>query len=183
MYSKAGFELTEPPMRESDPKGIEYGACRFSLNNKKIVYRIGKNTPDRPGYFATMWKRAIKTKEIIPFDYNDDIDYLIIDVDSVSDAGEYFCGQFIFDRQVLLDKKLMQNVNNNGKLATRVFPPWSEKLAKESIERSIQSSLLVKKTQNMSNSAKSTQKWQLNYFISVDENYQFDMDLLKKLLK
>ncbi len=40
-----------------------------------------------------------------------------------------------------------------GKLAFRVFPPWSEDLALESIAASQQKSLTIKKTQRMSKSA------------------------------
>ena len=56
----------------------------MKLNGYNIILRIAKNTNDRPGAFVTLWKRCKNSGNIIPFDENDNINYILISVNRKS---------------------------------------------------------------------------------------------------
>lgn len=170
IYKPAGLQITMPVQREFDPKGFGYVASRFGLNGNSIVFRVAKTTPDRPGQFVTLWKRPVAGGDIVPLDFDDDIDFVVVDVMGHGD-GEIYRGQFIFSKRILVEKKIMSSCEKGGKLAIRVFPPWSEELTRGA----------VKKVGKMSGGAKETQKWQLKYYFPILENGSFDSNIVKKL--
>jgi hypothetical protein len=152
VYNKCGFNLTNlKPNIES----IEYGACSFRLNEKMIEYRVSKITPTKTGQFVTIWKR---NKEGItqPFDFTDDIDFIII----TAMSGNNF-GQFIFPKTVLASKGIITLNRKEGKRGIRVYPPWDTPSNKQ---------------------AQKTQSWQTNYFLSIKNDNTTDLNLAKKLL-
>ena len=55
-------------------------------------------------------------------------------------------GQFIFPREVLLNKNILESENNKGKMAMRVYPDRETELKK---------------------TAEQIQKWQSDYFIDL----------------
>ncbi|MCF7899921.1 MepB family protein [Candidatus Babeliales bacterium] len=124
------------PEKESQ----EYGACTFEMNNKIIKFRVAKITPTKSGQFVTFWKR-IGDGPIMPYDADDSFDMLIINV-----KNSTHCGQFIFSKNVLEEKKIISKNGNGGKRAIRVYPPWD-------ITSSPQ--------------AQKTQAWQLLYFVEI----------------
>jgi hypothetical protein len=124
-----------------EPESVEYGACRFVLDGKNIVFRVAKITPKKVGQFVTVWKRPDKTT--MPFESTDSIDFIIIYV-----ADEEKRGQFIFDKEMLIKKGIISNDDKIGKMGIRVYPPWSSPESKQGL---------------------STQKWQLNYFYAIDD--------------
>jgi hypothetical protein len=137
VYEPAGLKVTKEAVREAESS--EYGACRFGLNGHAIVFRIAKTTPTKIGQFVTIWKRPTTSGIIAPFDISDDVAFVIV---SVSDAQH--CGQFVFDQKTLVAKGIMSRGGKGGKRGIRVYPPWSEPLAKDAVR---------------------TQKWQLQYFL------------------
>jgi hypothetical protein len=152
VYNKCDFNLTNlKPNLES----IEYGACSFTLNEKMIEYRVSKITPTKSGQFVTIWKR---NKEGItqPFDFTDDIDFIIIT--SISDNN---FGQFIFPKTVLANKGVITQNGKEGKRGIRVYPPWDKPSNKQ---------------------AQKTQSWQTNYFLTIKNDNTTDLNLAKKLL-
>ncbi len=66
LYEPAGIKLTSYPVPESE--SAEYGAYCFSLDHKKVLFRIAKTTPTKIGQFVTLWKRPSPKGEIVPFD-------------------------------------------------------------------------------------------------------------------
>ncbi len=76
VYKPLGLVLNQDPIKDINPKNEEYGAYILYLNEKKVLFRVAKVTNDRPGAFVTMWKRCRETGNIVPFAYEDNIDYL-----------------------------------------------------------------------------------------------------------
>lgn len=139
VYLPAGLQLTEAPQREAE--SADYGAVRLGLNGQRVVFRIAKITPIKIGQFVTLWKRPCVGTPV-PLDGNDGIAFVVI---SVSDAGHH--GQFIFSREILLAKGVMSIGGVGGKCAMRVYPPWSQPVAKQAIK---------------------TQQWQARYFVALE---------------
>jgi hypothetical protein len=137
---------------QKEAESDEYSAYRFLLNDKNICYREAKITPTKTGQFVTLWKRN-KTGTIEPFDYSDAIDFVIVSV-----RKDQNWGQFIFPKKILLEKGVFSTPNKEGIRATRVYPPWDETTSKQ---------------------AQKTQKWQLDYFISLTNSNKIDFDQLR----
>ncbi len=133
------MQLTHFPQPEAESP--EYGAFRFGLDSHTIVFRVAKTTPTKLGQFVTLWKRPTPDSEIMPLDIADKVDFVVI---SVADADHG--GQFIFSKQLLLEKGVMSCEGKGGKRAIRVYPPWVVPTAKEAIR---------------------TQRWQTEYFLPL----------------
>ncbi len=134
-----------------EEEGQAYDACKFELNRLKIICRNGKITPKKVGQFVTFWKR--NTKGITAaYNEKDPLDFFVINV-----KKEKRLGQFVFPKSVLTDKAIISSINNKGKRGFRVYPIWD-----------------VANNQQ----AQKTQKWQLKYFVEIDESVD-----LKKVLK
>lgn len=151
IYNKLNAAFTEP---QPESESAEYSAFRFQLNNKNICYREAKITPTKTGQFVTLWKRS-SSKTIAPFDVSDNIDFVLVSVRK----NEVF-GHFIFPQSVLFEKGIFSTPKKEGIRATRVYPPWDETTSKQ---------------------AQKTQKWQLDYFIEINESAS--LEKLKNLLR
>jgi hypothetical protein len=144
IYNKCLFQFSDPiPEAES----AEYGACRFSINELKIIFRIAKITPTKIGQFVTIWQRNAEGITA-PFDVSDDFDALIIHT-----RKDEKWGQFIFPKAILLEKSVISKKNKGGKRGFRVYPPWD----------------VVDNKQ-----AEKTQHWQTAYFLEVVEENKID---------
>jgi hypothetical protein len=151
LYDKCSFELKELKLNS---ESAEYGACSFNLDENKMVHRVSKITPTKVGQFVTIWKRN-KNGQTEPFDISDDFDFMAI----TSRNGDNI-GQFIFPKSVLVDKGIITQNGKGGKRGMRVYPPWDTVTNKQ---------------------AEKTQSWQINYFITIQNNPN-DFDLIRKLL-
>ena len=156
IYSPAGLKLTTMALRESE--SFAYGACRFILNGKAIVFRTAKITSSKVGQFVTVWKRPKPGSIIVPFDITDGIEFLIV---SVSD-GMAYKGQFVFDQRILLMKDIMSQDNKGGKRGFRLYPPWIKPLSQEALK---------------------TQKWQLPYFFFLEKAGKADLEVVCNLFQ
>jgi hypothetical protein len=137
-----------------EAESSEYGACTFVLNNLNIRYRTAKITPTKTGQFVTLWKR-INQGPIQPFNSTDPIDLFI-----VSTRKDNNFGLFIFPKSILITKEIVTD-KKEGKRAIRVYPPWDITTSKQ---------------------AQKTQKWQLDYFLEIQENNLFDIALANQLI-
>lgn len=153
LYIPAGLKVTKDPRRESESE--EYGACRLGLENRNVVFRVAKTTPTKIGQFVTLWKRPQSTTTAL--DINDNVDYVVISSSNATSQG-----QFIFDREALLREGIMAKAGKKGKMAFRVYPPWSKPEAPQAIK---------------------TQKWQLRYFVNHTQSNQQAYALVRKLFK
>lgn len=176
-FVPAGYKITKNVEIDSVLESSKYEALNFSLDNRNMVYRRGKVTSDRPGAFLAVWKRPfsenINGNKPIPLK-SKDLDYLFIRVDSHSNITEQLehkskCGMFIFPVSILIEKGIVSQMKSKGKTGFRVFPPWSE-------DRGITG------TKVFSESGKKTQRWQLPFFLEIDEDGSIDSFELSKVL-
>ena len=116
--------------------------------------RNAKITPTKIGQFVTLWKR-LNNGPIQPFDVSDSFDFVIINVRSENQIG-----QFIFPKKVLIEKDVFTTPSKEGKRAIRVYPLWDKPLSKQALK---------------------TQQWQLDYFLAIDEVGKTDVQRAKKL--
>jgi hypothetical protein len=135
------------------PESKEYGACQFTINQKQIQFRVAKITPTKIGQFVTFWKRLAEGP-IAPYDMADEVDYFVV---SVRDDINF--GLFIFPKLALLHQGYVSKNRIGGKRAMRVYPSWDKPVSSQAIQ---------------------TQKWQLKYFIAINEK-NIDVEKIQKL--
>ena len=166
-FIPAGYKLTTDIELDAIPESSKYDALVFGLDNKTIFYRKGNVTPDRPGAFLAVWQRpsspSINENKPIPLT-GDDLDYLFVQVQehtSLTRSDEVInnpkSGLFIFPVSELIKRGIVSCATKKGKTGFRVFPPWSQDRG-------------VAGTKVFSESGKKTQRWQLPYFVGIDEN-------------
>ncbi len=149
VYIPHGFVCTDV-VQEAESQ--EYEACAFHINSRIIQFHVAKITPTKNGQFVTVWKR-IGSSPIMPYDITDQVDLFVISVRK----GE-FLGQFVFPKEVLLQKGYVSKNGKGGKRAMRVYPPWD-------VIESMQ--------------AQKTQAWQILYFLSLEP--AVDVDAITRL--
>ncbi len=142
VYKPALLDITEEPLFEAESS--EYGACRFGLADYSVAFRVAKTTPTKVGQFVTTWKRPKSGDHILPLDDNDEVDFLIVSV-----FDETHRRQFIFSKRLMIKKGIMSIRGRGGKLAFRVYPPWTNPRAKAAIK---------------------TQSWQLKHFLPIKQD-------------
>ena len=140
-------ELTIASMEE-EQQNLEYAAGTFELMNKLAVktvrFRVAKQTSTKIGQFVTFWEKGSKGINQ-PFQYDSSLDLLV--VTTFKDSHAF--GQFVFPKNVLLRHNILQShftKGKKGKMGIRVYPSWDKPI---------------------SNTAKKTQDWQLDYFFMV----------------
>ncbi|HDR3964577.1 TPA: MepB family protein, partial [Bacillus anthracis] len=69
-------------------------------------------------------------------------------------------GQFIFPKDILLKEKILRTQNQKGKMAMRIYPIWDTPV---------------------SNQAKKSQMWQLQYFVDLSDHNNLPIDKLLHL--
>ena len=162
IYKPAGFLIGEVVQ---EAESIEYGAHRFRLDDKCVVFRVAKTTPTKIGQFVTLWKRPHPLEQLralsrnpLPIHCNDGIDFVVV---HVHDETQW--GQFIFNREILIEKGIIAAAASNGKTGFRIYPPWSKPVAADAIK---------------------LQKWQCRYFVQMG-NYEenLDMDVIRGLFR
>jgi len=152
IYDNCGLTLTNLKL---NTESLEYEACSFELNSKKIQYRLSKITPKKTGQFVTIWKRN-KDGITEPFNISDDLDFIII-----AAKREDNFGHFIFPKSILADKGIITTNTNEGKRGIRVYTPWDNVTNKQ---------------------AEKTQIWQTKYFFIIDNVNTTSVDSIRKLL-
>ncbi|KAB2480230.1 MepB protein [Staphylococcus arlettae] len=122
----------------------DYEALNFSVSKQRIKSRLAKKTPKKAGYFVALWHKNEFAKNI-PFNEADFDDKLVINI-----IDNQYKGQFIFTKEILIDKGIITTNAHKGKMSFRLYPLWCEDLNK---------------------SATNTQQWQLPYFIDMTNGY------------
>lgn len=138
IYDPCGFKISNFKL---EPEGLEYNACRFTLNGFYVISRNAKVTPKKTGQFVTFWKRSMHGP-IAPFNENDELHFFIVNVKKGRRAG-----QFVFPKTVLIKKDIIATKRKNGKRAFRVYAPWDETKSKR---------------------AEQTKIWQIQYFCEIN---------------
>ncbi|TGN00320.1 MepB protein [Leptospira dzoumogneensis] len=107
-------------------ESLDYNAALFNLDKKQAIFRLAKITPKKIGFFVTLWKRN-KRGITVPFDKNDDIDLIIIEVRKLNRIGH-----FVFSKSLLIEKGIITS-KNEGKRGFRIYPPWESPSSKQAI--------------------------------------------------
>ena len=174
-FAPSGYKLPNADELIPHNQNAQYHGYAFTLNQKRIIYRKAKITPDRPGAFLALWKRPADLSNSKPIPFANEFDYLLVAVSSDglttinNQVANIQKGFFLFPVELLVKKGIVTGRNHKGKTAFRVFPPWSESRA-------------LKGTGAFSNSAKVTQRWQCDYFLQQDQNKLIDLSKLNKIL-
>jgi hypothetical protein len=101
-----------------------------------------------------VWQRS-EEGPIRPFDTEDGVDLFVV---SSRDSGSF--GQFMFPRDVLCERGIVSRNRSGGKRGFRVYPPWVTTTNRQ---------------------ARSTQAWQVNYFLYLGEDRPVDVERAKAL--
>ncbi|ASA21225.1 MepB family protein [Paenibacillus donghaensis] len=147
--------LTIESIRE-EPQNSEYGAGLFQLNSKSVRFRVAKITPTKTGQFVVFWEKDADHKNQA-FSYENAPDLLVINVFNPTTND---LGQFVFPKDVLVKHKILTTAAAKGKMAIRVYPSWDTPTSKQAL---------------------ATQKWQLPYFIIVDNKNEIQIQELNRL--
>ena len=145
-YIYRGLELEITGLKP-ETEGQDYEAGYFCINSKVVISRKAKVTPKKIGQFVTLWKRD-EDGVTCPLSINEDFSLVIINV-----VREGLCGQFIFPKDILEEKKIISSKRSTGKRGFRLYAPWDEPESKQ---------------------AMTSKKWQVKYFL--------DFKLDKKIL-
>ena len=150
LYEACAFRVGEFfPEKES----AEYYAYSYVLEDKNIRFRIAKKTPTKLGWFVTLWKRS-QDGPIQPYDSSNSFDMVIIRTQSENNSG-----QFVFPKQILIEKGIVTHLKKEGKRGFRIYPPWNLPTSKQ---------------------AQKTQKWQLEFFLDIGPS-QLNIERAKSL--
>lgn len=145
--------LTIKAIRE-ETHNSDYGAGIFQLNSKSVRFRVAKITPTKIGQFVAFWEKDGDNKNQA-YLYENATDLLVI---NTLTSNNHF-GQFVFPKEVLLKQNILKTATAKGKMAIRVYPSWDTPTSKQAI---------------------ATQKWQLPYFINMNDTNSLPIqDLLK----
>ncbi|PWI26705.1 mep operon protein MepB [Kurthia sibirica] len=143
---------------EHEWQNAEYGAGIARIEERIIRFRTAKITPTKIGQFAVFWqKNEHGTNE--PFSCNDLASALVIHTLS---ADRQFIGQFVFPKQLLIDKGILSTSKKVGKMAMRVYPIWDKPTSKQ---------------------AQATQKWQLPYFFLLNDLHGNELERWTELYR
>ncbi|WP_338674325.1 MepB family protein [Streptomyces sp. SCSIO 30461] len=151
VYDPSGFVCSLPA---PEPESAEYAACSFALDDRSVRFRAAKTTPAKAGQFVTVWQRS-EEGPIRPFDADDGVDLFVIS----SRDGDGF-GQFVFPCRVLCERNIVSGEGSGGKRGFRVYPPWVTAANRQ---------------------ARSTQAWQVDYFLDLGQDGPADPTLAHAL--
>jgi len=147
--------LTIKAIRE-ETQNSDYGAGIFQLNSKSVRFRVAKITPTKIGQFVAFWEKDLDNKNQA-FSFENATDLLVINI--FTNNNHYF-GQFVFPKEVLVKQNILKTATAKGKMAIRVYPSWDTPTSKQAI---------------------ATQKWQLPYFVVVNNKNSLQIQELLKL--
>lgn len=152
LYEPSGLVLSS--IQEEKQNAI-YGAGRFELSSRTVRFRVARTTPTKTGQFVAIWEKDANNKNQ-PFSHEDSPELLVI----TSFKNNHQFGQFVFPKEILLEKNVLRSDVTKGKMAIRVYPSWDEPESKQAIK---------------------TQKWQLPYFIDINDDHSLRADKMEKL--
>ncbi|QUG84018.1 MepB family protein [Bacillus nitratireducens] len=129
--------------QKEEKQNSEYAGGIFQLNNRSIRFRVSKITPNKIGQFVSFWEKDASMRNQA-FSYDSAPNLLVITC-----IADNKLGQFIFPKEILLKEKILKTQNQKGKMAMRVYPIWDKPV---------------------SNQAKKSQLWQLQYFVDLSDS-------------
>lgn len=151
VFLPLGFKISKI---QREVESTQYCACAFSLNGAQCRFRVGKVTPKKVGFFATLWKRS-EAGPIAPFDRDDPVDLSIFYV-----CDKERMGLFVFSKALLIKKGVISKGGVGGKRALRLYPSWSVPTNEQ---------------------ARKSQIWQCESFLDIDIRGRYDATRVRKV--
>lgn len=146
VYKKIGLHVENV---QEERHNAKYGAGTFTLSSTTVRFRVANVTPKKDGQFVAFWEKDDRGNNR-PYAYEEAPDVLIIT--TFQKDGTY--GQFIFPKDVLLERNIVRSSSTKGKMAMRVYPSWDQPRRPQAIR---------------------TQQWQLRYFIPYTDTHLFSL--------
>lgn len=140
---------------QEEKQNSKYGAGKFRISSKTVRFRVAKITPAKEGQFVAIWEKDEDNKNQ-PFKYEEAPDLLVIT--TFEDESRF--GQFIFPKEILFKKNILQSGSIKGKMAIRVYCNWDKPTSKQAII---------------------TQEWQLPYFVDLSERDKLPIEKILEL--
>src|SRR5699024_5788543 len=150
-------ELNDLTIRsnQKENQNSEYGAGTFQLSSRTVRFRVANITPTKAGQFVSFWEKDRNNKNQ-PYLYVEAPDLFVIT--TFKNENEF--GQFIFPKEVLLEKGILRSDLTKGKMAIRVYPSWDNPSSKQAIQ---------------------TQKLQLPYFVDMRNPNKLPLEKIVEL--
>lgn len=145
IYDECEFVTTAP---HADAESAEYGAGTYKVNDLQIICRTAKITPKKLGQFVAIWQRD-QNHITQPQHIDNDFDLLVINCQTQDKFG-----QFVFPKAALAKHGIITTATKRGKNGIRIYPSWDTTTNRQAIK---------------------TQKWQLQYFLEVDERPNLEL--------
>ncbi|MGY3764950.1 MepB family protein [Vagococcus vulneris] len=120
----------------------EYEGVIFEKDNLKYRSRLAKKTTKKNGYFVVFWEKD-EFKKNKAYSFENAPDFTLVWI-----ADQNRKGLFKFPKKILLDKKILRNDNQKGKMGIRVYTNWDT---------------------DLNTTAKKTQDWQKDYFTELSQ--------------
>jgi hypothetical protein len=133
-----------------EPVGAGYDAHRLEVRGMSVLYRSARVTPRKNGLFTAVWVRG-EQGSTRPFDEHDGVDVVAIHVREAQ-----LSGVFLLPLTVLLSRGVFSSERLPGRRGIRVYPPW---------------------TTPQSAQASTTQAWQCERFLGIDDGPGAGVDL------
>lgn len=108
----------------------------------RVRSRLGRRTPKKSGYFTAFWEKNNLNKNQ-PFQVEAGLKDLVIVVQE-----KHYEGLFIIPMEAAIKHQIISSESKTGKMAMRFYPPWCQEL---------------------NETARKTQKWQIKYFKDYSE--------------
>jgi len=112
-------------MISSEEQNGEYESGRVTDGHRTWRIRTARVTPNKPGAFVAVWRRAADGRTE-PFHADEDCDGLLVLVED----GPRF-GVFAFTREHLAELGITQAPGRPGKRGFRVYPRWCDDLNRQ----------------------------------------------------
>lgn len=138
-----------------EKQNAQYGAGIFQLFDKTVRFRVAKITPTKIGQFVAFWEKDVLNQNQ-PYLYAEAPDLLVI----TTFKNESELGQFVFPKEILLEKNILKSASTKGKMAMRVYPSWEQPSSKQALK---------------------TQNWQLAYFVDLSTPTKLAFEKLMEL--
>lgn len=153
VYDPAGLACSRPL---PEPESAGYCAHSLVVNGRSVRFRAARTTPAKAGQFVTLWARSARGP-IRPLDTTDAVDLVVI---STRDARHL--GHFVFPVETLRERGIVSRDHSGGKRGFRIYPPW---------------------TPGTSRQAVTTQAWQLDHFLPLDDGMPLDIGRARELYR
>lgn len=140
---------------QEEKQNAKYGAGIFQLSSKTVRFRVANRTPTKIGQFVALWEKDCNHTNQ-PYTFETSPDLFVI----TTFFNDKEFGQFIFPKEILVEKGILQSPSTKGKMAIRVYPIWDQPTSKQ---------------------AKETQKWQLTYFLDMRPSNDVPFETIKDL--